>query len=146
MPDVPSTTEIPEETKGTKPRIPRPRLLGALTALALRGVLAVARSWVARVKVEWGLFLGPLHVVVLHFPLVLLLLVAVLEVAWWRHGGQELRRIILWLMQLSVASTLLTVGLGIFLSRQGGYDAQLAQRLFTIPPRYPILQCHRINP
>jgi hypothetical protein len=50
-----------------------------------------------------------------------------MEVAWWRHGGEELRRIILWLMQLSVASTLLTVGLGIFLSRQGGYDAQLVQ-------------------
>ena len=127
MPDVPSTTGIPEGTKDTKPRIPRPMLLGALTALALMGVLAVAISWVARIKVEWGLFLGPLHVVVLHFPLVLLLLVAVLEVAWWRHGGEELRRIILWLMQLSAASTLLTVGLGIFLSRQGGYDAQLVQ-------------------
>lgn len=37
---TPPPTGIPEGTKDTKPRIPRPELLGALTALALMGVLA----------------------------------------------------------------------------------------------------------
>ena len=84
-------------------------------------------SWASQVELGWGLFLGSFHVIILHFPLVLVMVVAVLEVIWHRNGGDELRRIIYWMTQFTAVSTLLTVGLGILLVRPGEYDGQVME-------------------
>ena len=93
--------------------------------IALLFVACCVLSWASQIQFKWGLFLGPLHVVILHFPLVLMLVVAALEVVWHRNRGAELRLIIYRMMQVSVASTLVTIGVGILLAQSGGYNVQV---------------------
>jgi uncharacterized membrane protein len=95
--------------------------------IALLFVICCVLSWASQIQLKWGLFLGPFHVVILHFPMVLVMIVAVLEVAWYRNGGEELRRIIYRMTQASVVSTLVTVGLGILLVQPGGYNVQVME-------------------
>jgi uncharacterized membrane protein len=124
MPDAPSSTEQPENPQGVEPPVSQSISMKELVGFTLMVLLAVAISWASQAQLGWGKFLGPFHILLLHFPVVLLVLMAGLEVIWWRRGGEELRRIILWMMQLTVASTLLTVGLGVFLAREGGYNPE----------------------
>ena len=124
MPDARSSTEQSGDSQGNEPPVPQSISMKELMGFALIVLLAVTISWASQAQLGWGEFLGPFHILLLHFPVVLLVLMAGLEVAWWRRGGEELRRIILWMMQLTVASTLLTVGLGVFLAREGGYNPE----------------------
>lgn len=108
-------------------KIPCPILFGALVGiLVVLGVLGAAVK-LGKIEVQWAAFLGPFHVVMVHFPLVLFFLAALLELAWWRKGGEELRAIILWLMQLAVLGALVTLGLGLLLARQDGYGTELVR-------------------
>lgn len=84
-------------------------------------------SWVSQIDFKWGLFFGPFHVVMLHFPLVLLLVVAILEVVWYRRKGEELRLIIYRMTQITVVCTVISAGLGILLAQSGGYNIQAMQ-------------------
>ena len=93
--------------------------------IALLFVICCLLSWASQVELGWGLFLGSFHVIILHFPLVLVMIVAVMEMIWHRNGGDELRRIIYRMTQFTAVSTLLTVGLGILLVRPGEYDGQV---------------------
>ncbi len=124
MPDAPSSTDRIEDPQGTEPPVSQSVSMRELVGFVLMVLLAVAISWASQAQLGWGEFLGPFHILLLHFPVVLLVLMAGLEVAWWRRGGEELHRIILWMMQLTVTSTLLTVGLGVFLAREGGYNPE----------------------
>lgn len=71
---------------------------------------------------HWRLFLAPFHSVFLHYPIGFVTLAAILEVYHWRRPGPELRGVIALIMLLSVASTAVVVGLGIFRASGGGYD------------------------
>ena len=84
-------------------------------------------SWASQIQLKWGLFLGAFHVVILHFPLVLVMVVAVMELVWHRNGGDELRRIIYRMTQFTTVSILVTVGLGILLARPDEYDGQVME-------------------
>ena len=95
--------------------------------IALLFVICCLLSWASQVELGWGLFLGSFHVIILHFPLVLVMIVAVMEMIWHRNGGDELRRIIYRMTQFTAVSTLLTVGLGILLVRPGEYDGQVME-------------------
>ena len=125
MPDARSNTEQPEHSQGAEPRTSQSSSIKELVGFGLMILLAAAISWASQAQLGWGKFLGPFHILLLHFPVVLLVLMAGLEVVWWCRGGEELRRIILWMMQLTVASTLLTVGLGVFLAGEGVLDPDL---------------------
>jgi len=96
--------------------------------IAVLFVICCVLSWASQIQLEWGLFLGSFHVVILHFPMVLVMIVAVMEVAWYRNGGEELRRIIYRMTQASAVSTLVTIGLGILLVQPGGYDVQVMEQ------------------
>jgi len=95
--------------------------------IALLFVACCVLSWASQIQFKWGLFLGPLHVVILHFPLILMLVVAALEVVWHRNRGAELRLIIYRMTQVAVASTLGTVAVGILLKQDGGYNVQVVE-------------------
>ena len=71
---------------------------------------------------QWRLFLAPFHSVFLHYPIGFVTLAAILEVYHWRRPSAELRGVIALIMLLSVASTAVVVGLGIFRASGGGYD------------------------
>jgi len=95
--------------------------------IALLLVICCLLSWVSQIQLKWGLFLGAFHVVILHFPLVLVMVVAVMELVWYRNGGDELRCIIYRMTQFTAVSILITVGLGILLARPEEYDGQLME-------------------
>ena len=83
--------------------------------LAFLFIVCCLLSWVSQIDFKWGLFFGPFHVVILHFPLVLLLVVAILEVVWYRRKGEELRLIIYRMTQITVVCTVISAGLEYYL-------------------------------
>ncbi len=74
----------------------------------------------------WSAFLGPFHVLLLHFPIGVIAAVAILEVWAWRRPNPEFRiatRILLW---LAFASGLAASVAGLFQAESGGFDVDLA--------------------
>ena len=127
MPDTHSThhqSNAPEDcAPNNLRRISKLQVMLLFFATALAGeVSLIARIQTTHTQLDWGHFLGPFHIIALHFPLVLLVLVALFEVVWWQRGGKELRGIIYWLMLFSAVSMPVTVGMGLFLAQEGGYD------------------------
>ena len=77
---------------------------------------------------EIAFFLGRLHPIVVHFPIGILFAIGLIEVIsiWRPHAG--LRRAIVLLLMIGVASAVMTASFGILLERSGGYDESLVYR------------------
>ena len=76
----------------------------------------------AEAAFQWRPFLAPFHSVLLHYPIGFVTLAVIFEIWYWRKPSPELRRIIGFVVLLSVLSTAVVVGLGICRASGGGYD------------------------
>ena len=71
---------------------------------------------------QWRPFLAPFHSVVLHFPIGFVTMAFVLELYSLRRPSIELRRAITLVLVLSIASSVLAIGLGLMRATGGGYE------------------------
>ncbi len=77
----------------------------------------------------WGwVFLGRMHPLVVHFPVSLLLLAAVMELATLRNFHSRLRGGINWLVYIGAGGSLLAAGLGWLLAATGSYAGDTFER------------------
>ena len=74
---------------------------------------------------SWVKFLGPFHMVVLHFPIGFLTLAALMEVWFWFKPFDGGRRLIGLTLLLSGAAATLTVALGLMRASGGGYSPEV---------------------
>ena len=77
---------------------------------------------------ELAQFFGRFHPLIVHFPVALVLLVAVLESAGLFSSTKHLQPLAGFALALAAASALLAVSLGWLLARSGGYEGQLVTR------------------
>lgn len=96
-------------------------------ALLLAGLVAAAPSALAGEAAglfEWQPFLGPFHSVLLHFPIGFVVMAFVVDLySLWRRKP-EIQPVITLMLGLSVATTLLTIGLGLLRATGAEYDPQ----------------------
>ena len=95
-------------------------LLFPLLALA-----ATSPAPVAAAGFSWVKFLGPFHMVVLHFPIGFLTLAALMEAWFWFKPFEGGRRLIGLTLLLSGAAATLTVALGLMRASGGGYSPEV---------------------
>lgn len=103
------------------------RLRTVLSLAALLPCLAVqgAAAEPAPEPFEWNAFVGPFHVVLLHFPIGFIMAAAGLEVFAWKRASSDLRlgaRILLWFA--FVAGVVASVA-GLFRASEGGFDPEM---------------------
>ena len=93
----------------------------AATAAAIHSEIPAA----AEAGFSWVQFLGPFHMVILHYPIGLLSLAAFLEVwAWWRPE-EHLRRIVGVVLGLGAGSAVVAASLGLLRAQGAEYDPGL---------------------
>jgi len=73
----------------------------------------------------WAQFIGRFHLLTVHFPIALILIVPVLEWAGRSHRFPYLRSSVDFLLALAMLSSLVAVTLGWCLARSGGYSGRL---------------------
>lgn len=95
-------------------------LVAALSCWAASPVAAAPGPVAA--AFQWSPFLAPFHSVLLHYPIGFVTLAVIFEIWYWRKPSPELRRIIGFVVLLSVLSTAVVVSLGICRAAGGGYD------------------------
>lgn len=101
----------------------------SLVAVLCMAVLAVPLLPVPEVlPLSWGAFLGRLHPLVVHFPIVLVLLPVLLEGLVWATKQEALRTVVPWLWGLAAVSSLVSVGAGYLLYASGDYGGDLVER------------------
>jgi uncharacterized membrane protein/mono/diheme cytochrome c family protein len=77
---------------------------------------------------DFSQFLGRFHPLVVHLPIGLVCLVAVLESAGFFRRGKHLQAFAGFVLGLAAASALISVSLGWLLARSGGYEGRLVTR------------------
>jgi len=105
---------------------------GGLAAILILAALPFLRAGTGPTPPDWAVFVGRFHPVVLHFPIAILVVAALLELS--RLPG--LRRLIpappesitLFLLALGALTGFAAAGMGWLLSQTGGYDAALLRR------------------
>lgn len=83
---------------------------------------------------QWSPFLGPFHSVLLHFPIGFVTMAFLVDLYYlWRRKA-EVQPVITWMLGLSVATTMLTIVLGLLRATGAEYDPQMlaAHRNFGI--------------
>lgn len=75
---------------------------------------------------DWSAFLGPFHVVLLHFPIGFIAAAAVLEFFAWRHPSRELRFAVCLMLWITVVSGVVASLTGLLRASEGGFDAEAA--------------------
>jgi hypothetical protein len=73
---------------------------------------------------RWSAFLGPLHMVLLHFPIGFIAAAAALQALSWKYPSAGLRLAVQSLLWLTVASGLVAAGAGLLRASEGGFDAE----------------------
>lgn len=73
----------------------------------------------------WAQFIGRFHLLTVHFPIALILIVPLLEWAGRSHRFPYLRSSVDFLLALAMLSSLVAVTLGWCLARSGGYSGRL---------------------
>src|SRR5689334_12687318 len=76
-------------------------------------------------RAEWAQFIGRFHLLVIHFPIALILLVPVLEVARRSRRFGDLSASIDFILALATLSAIIAAGLGWCLARSGNYSGRL---------------------
>jgi uncharacterized membrane protein len=102
-------------------RILVPLLVG-LDGVAAEAGPALADPVPATGLASGAAFLGPFHMVVLHFPIGLFSFAALLELLAWLRPFDGLRRVLTTTLGLGVASAVLASVLGLYRSAGGDYD------------------------
>jgi uncharacterized membrane protein len=77
---------------------------------------------------EMSQFIGRFHPLIVHLPIALVLLAAVLESAGFLRSGKHLQSFAGFVLALATATALMAVSLGWLLARSGGYEGQLVAR------------------
>jgi mono/diheme cytochrome c family protein/uncharacterized membrane protein len=112
-------------------RMPLPSLVGFRLALALLCVgsgpllgadLVATATAGADHPFSWVRFLAPFHMVVLHFPIGLISLVALFEIWAWRQPSTELRRVIQFTLTVTGLACVVTVTFGLLRAIGGEYE------------------------
>ena len=106
---------------GPAVRILVPLLVG-LDGLAAEAASAMADPIPATGLASGAAFLGPFHMVVLHFPIGLFSFAALLELVAWFRPFDGLRRVLATTLGLGVATAVLASVLGLYRSAAGDYD------------------------
>lgn len=76
---------------------------------------------------HWHPFLAPFHAVVLHFPIGFLTMAFILEIYRLRHPSEEVKRVTVLVIWLSLASGIISATLGILRAGSGGYDPKAVE-------------------
>ena len=76
-------------------------------------------------RAAWAQFIGRFHLLTVHFPIALILLVPVLELAGRIRRFPDLRASVDFLLALAILSSLVAATLGWCLARSGGYSGRL---------------------
>jgi uncharacterized membrane protein len=76
-------------------------------------------------RAEWAQFIGRFHLLIIHFPIALILLVPVLELAGRNRRFPDLRTSVDFMLALATLSAILAVTLGWCLARSGNYSGPL---------------------
>ena len=101
-------------------------LLICLGAVAQTGISDPASSLVVGTGQPPGAaFLGPFHMVVLHFPIGLFSFAALLELVAWFRPFEGLRRVLATSLGLGVLMAIVTAVLGLYRSSGGDYSPEL---------------------
>ncbi|HUR46228.1 MAG TPA: c-type cytochrome domain-containing protein [Candidatus Saccharimonadales bacterium] len=108
-------------------------LLGCLLMPAL-GASTNSAPAAARKVFHWRPFLAPFHSVVLHFPIGFLTAAFILEVYRFFQPSKEVRRIILFIVWLSLISGIASAALGLLRATSGDYETHALQlhRIFGL--------------
>ncbi len=102
--------------------------------LAMACALLAASGWAAEspgapareTTFQWSAFLGPFHMVLLHFPIGFIAAAAILEaIVWWRPSD-ELRRAVRLMLWATVASGVVAAAAGLLRAEGGGFNLELA--------------------
>ncbi len=133
---------MPEYFARRAQRIGKARGMGPLISLFLLATVSVNVALagpVARTTTEaafsWIRFLGPFHMVVLHYPIGLLSLAALMEIWAWRQPEERLRRVLSKVLALAAGSAVIAASLGWLRAQGAEYDSVLVgehQRLGLI--------------
>lgn len=121
------TPASPDPNGSTLPPPPRAGLGPVTLWLLLIGALAALPIFWPADGVERSsdaLFVGRLHPLVVHFPIALLFLVPVLEIAGVFASGRHLRRAAGFVLGLGAASAVVAAALGWLLAFTGGYAGE----------------------
>ena len=104
----------------------RARLSGlALAAVLLLSALAILFPPDGVERTDWAQFIGRFHLLTIHFPIALILLVPVLELAGKNRHFSELRSSVDFVLALATFSAIAAAILGWCLARSGGYSGPL---------------------
>lgn len=104
-------------------------IAGLLTTAAFGYLMADAaqESVTAASAFQWRPFLGPFHAVVLHFPIGFLTIAFLLETYRSLRPSDELRRVTIWVLWLSLLTGLISVAFGLMRASGEGYDPHMLQ-------------------
>ena len=104
------------------------RLRLGLLALALILLLSALFAFLppdGLERADWAQFIGRFHLLTVHFPIALILLVPVLEWAGRNRRFPHLRSSVDFILALAMLSSLVAATLGWCLARSGGYSGRL---------------------
>jgi uncharacterized membrane protein len=76
---------------------------------------------------QWRPFLAPFHAVVLHFPIGFLTVAFILELYRIRRPSEELRRVTVFVISLSLVTGIISAAFGIMRAGSGGYEPHALQ-------------------
>lgn len=105
--------------------IRRHRLTLVSVALPLLTAAATAPDSRLIAPFSWPAFLGPFHMLVLHYPIGFLTLTVLLEVRAILRPGPETRRAVAFALPITALTAVLTAALGWMRAGNGEFDAQL---------------------
>jgi uncharacterized membrane protein len=103
------------------------RLLLLLLVCVGPTVAAEAGPGAAHRIFQWRPFLAPFHSVVLHFPIGFLTMAGILELYRAFRPNQELRRVTVLVVWLSLVAGLVSAGLGVMRAGGGGYEPRAVE-------------------
>lgn len=102
----------------------RPRAYGIVPVLAL-ALIVLAMPPDGQERSAWMLFAGHFHLLTIHFPIALLYLVPILELAGAHRRLPHLKASVEFVLVLALAASLFAAALGWSLARSGGYSGHI---------------------
>ncbi len=110
-------------------------ILSMLLAVAMAGLAAMAGEPAAAAAAEapshlfqWRPFLAPFHAVVLHFPIGFVVMAAILELYRLWHPSDELKRVTVMVLWLSLATGIVAALFGTMRAGSGGYENKMLEQ------------------